>query len=160
MVGGAVAAPASAGAQRPRRGVCIAPDFRSGSIVSDILPVPARRRHGLGMVFARPMASARSRSQQCPCQLRGAGFVLESPRVRADVSFATRSTRHRDRERGVRFLVCREASIEKSDVLASRNAGGKLATVIRNAWVADVKHIGPKYRLRLLSEPINIANSS
>lgn len=34
----------------------------------------------------------------------GLGFILESPRARADVSFATRSTRHRDRERGVRFL--------------------------------------------------------
>src|SRR5262249_19817393 len=38
-----------------------------------------------------------------PVSFAGPGFVLESPRVRADVSFTTRSTRHRDRERGVRF---------------------------------------------------------
>src|SRR5262249_23482402 len=40
---------------------------------------------------------------------RGLDSASNPLRVGADASFATRSTRHRDRARGVRFSVCRPA---------------------------------------------------
>ena len=62
-----------------------------------------RRRRAVGTLFARDGSGKPNRLAALSAS-RGSDSILESPRVRADVSFTTRSTRHRDRERGVRFL--------------------------------------------------------